>query len=74
LSPKYGNIIYRTYVRYYFKEASPLLDANDLNQIKTVMLEAIEPFLTKIYKKQLEHDEKFAQIDKKFEQIDQRFE
>ena len=50
-----------------------MLDAEDLKQIKNVMLEAIEPFLTKIYNKQMEHDEKFEQIDKRFEQVDKRF-
>jgi chromosome segregation ATPase len=51
-----------------------LLDANDLKQIKNVMLEAMEPFLTKIYGKLLEHDRKFEEIDKRFEQVDKRFE
>jgi chromosome segregation ATPase len=55
-----------------FKEATPLLDANDLNQIKNVMLEAIEPFLTKIYKKQLEHDDKFKQIDVRLDKLESR--
>lgn len=49
-----------------------MLDANDLNQIKNVMLEAIEPFLTKIYKKQLEHDDKFKQIDVRLDKLESR--
>lgn len=49
-----------------------MLDADDLKQIKNVMLEAIEPHLTKIYIKQMEHDQKFEQIDRRFEQVDMR--
>lgn len=47
-----------------------MLDSNDLKQIKNVMLEAIEPFLTKIYNKQLEHDEKFKQIDVRLDKLE----